>query len=509
MKRTTKRYSLSLNQGKWEKLLKLARCYRAEKNTHLCYYNTKQNYVTDQSSFDQKKRNVHDKYKSSWGLQARQWKIVQKEAYETVDKFWASAAVKLKSLIGTHKGIWTDEELHYAFWLTYTGKRLAETCLGQAPVPPHFPVSYASRKRVRNYIRRVVRRDFKHRPVAHRARSITLDAEMYSLYERVVYTGNKNKPEEKAQFLSIMSLTPRERITIPLTGYSHFDGNIRLVLDFHKQWVEVHVCADLKQAKPLKGADVALDAGVTEVFTDQNGTAYEPTFGATLKAASDRQFKVGQRRNKLYALAKKSSKNKAQRIYKFNLGREKLRDKNRRSQVRVRQQISQAIREVAKTRKPAMVITEKLDLRGKGKSKNMSRLVSYWARGSLKERLGFLALVEGFHHKQVNPAYTSQMCPACRYVHKDNRHGDSFQCLNCGHGDHADRVAAINLCARASDLDITLNTPKEQVLSILQKRFAASLESAALTGTTVSGRTGKDLFAVPERNAVLNSALLM
>ncbi len=33
-------------------------------------------------------------------------------------------------------------------------------------------------------------------------------------------------------------------------------------------------------------------------------------------------------------------------------------------------------------------------------------------------------------------------------VHKDNRKDDIFKCLKCGHTDHADRVAAINLRAR-------------------------------------------------------------
>jgi len=121
----------------------------------------------------------------------------------------------------------------------------------------------------------------------------------------------------------------------------------------------------------------------------------------------------------------------------------------------------------------------------------MSRLVSYWMRSSLKERLDFLALVEGFHHKQVNPAYTSQMCPTCLFVHKDNRKGDTFKCLNCGHTEHADRVAAINLKARYTDPDITIYTPKSVVWSILQQRFIASLQNpnSTIVGVSVSGRT--------------------
>jgi hypothetical protein len=35
--RTIKRYSLPINQGKWEQLREIARLYRAEKNLHLKY----------------------------------------------------------------------------------------------------------------------------------------------------------------------------------------------------------------------------------------------------------------------------------------------------------------------------------------------------------------------------------------------------------------------------------------------------------------------------------------
>jgi IS605 OrfB family transposase len=246
----------------------------------------------------------------------------------------------------------------------------------------------------------------------------------------------------------------------------------------------------LVEPEPAEGETIALDAGVTEVFTDNAGTTYEPTFGKVLLAASEKLNKTGKARNKLNELQKKSSKHKARRICKFNLGKNKMRDRKRKGKIRVRQMISQAIHKVVKTKHPNTIITEKLDIRGKAKNKKMSRLVSYWMRGALKERLNFLALVEGFHHKQVNPAYTSQLCPTCLFVHKNNRTGDIFKCLNCGHTDPADRVAAINLFARANDPDIATNTPKSVVSSILQMRFTASLErKGGCTLATVSGRT--------------------
>jgi hypothetical protein len=119
--------------------------------------------------------------------------------------------------------------------------------------------------------------------------------------------------------------------------------------------------------------------------------------------------------------------------------------------------------------------------------------------------------VEGFHHKQVNPAYTSQMCPTCLFVHKNNRTGDLFKCLNCGHTDHADRVAAYNLLARYYDPDITIYTPKSVVWSILQSRFIASLQKhSGLTERvpwmlSVSGRTASDSLPEQSETPSLNS----
>jgi putative transposase len=45
----------------------------------------------------------------------------------------------------------------------------------------------------------------------------------------------------------------------------------------------------------------------------------------------------------------------------------------------------------------------------------------------------------------VNPRRTSQTCAACGYVHKDSRKGTVFRCVSCGHRDHADVNAAVNI----------------------------------------------------------------
>lgn len=121
-------------------------------------------------------------------------------------------------------------------------------------------------------------------------------------------------------------------------------------------------------------------------------------------------------------------------------------------------------------------MTEKLDIRGKAYSKEISRRVSLWHRRKLKERIEFKASVAGCDRKQINPAYTSQVCPDCGYLNKANRRGDKFQCKNCQHTGHADVIAAVNQKARLNDHQITPYTPKETVRLILVRRYEARIE---------------------------------
>jgi transposase len=410
-------------------------------------------------------------YASPHGLQARMWKLAQKDSYETVEKQWAALREELSSLIQRHES-WSEAAKHYANWLIYTPQRMAELVGERAP-QPNFAVTAKEQHTVRNYLRRVIRRKRGSRPVAKAARSLAFDADMYRLFE-----------QNGRQYITLMSLEKGKRFVLPLTGKTPVRGNIRVVLDFERQRVEVHYTAEIKPHAPLTGKPCGLDAGVSEVFTDELGNRYGEAMGPTLAHASDRLCDKGRKRNKLYQLAEKADRNgnhaKANRIRTFNLGTKTQRSRIRRQRAEIERLTNTALNQVIALRQPAITVTEKLDVRGRAKSKNISRRVSLWARSTLKNRVEFKASAEGFCRKQVNPAFSSQTCPACGFVHRDNRQGDRFKCLNCGHTDDADRVAAHNLEARASDLEIRLFTPVARVKEILLARFTASAGKARL-----------------------------
>ena len=531
--RTIRRVSLPLNQTKWNDLREMARCFRAEKNAHLPHYHHDAHFAADDSERTHRDELVAAHYANPNGLQGRMWKMAQKDAYETVEKQWAALREELSPLIQRHEG-WSDTARHYAHWLVFTPQRMAELVSGRTPVPTQFMVSLADQRQVRNYLRRVIRRKRGSRPVARKARSIAFDADMYKVFEH-----------GERQYIALMSQTPGKRIVVPLTGNTPIVGNIRVVLDFHRHRVQVHYTAEINAAAPQERTEtvVPLDGGVSEVFTDEQGTRYAREFGQVIARASDEMHAKGKKRNKLYQLGQRRVKPtyaqsldpgyvppltpKAKRVRKFNLGRAKQRTHQCRQHQELERQINTAINQVVAKRKPALVVMEKLDLRGKAKSRKMSRRVSLWTRGILKERLEFKASAECFRREQVNPAYTSQTCPACGFVHPDNRHGDAFQCLHCGYTDAADRVAAINLKARWFDPDIHLYTPKGRVKEILLARFNAHLplpvagalaagscllpqverEGSAPADPTVSGRTPGDLHLRSRRRAKRPSAI--
>ena len=53
----------------------------------------------------------------------------------------------------------------------------------------------------------------------------------------------------------------------------------------------------------------------------------------------------------------------------------------------------------------------------------------------------------------VNPKYTSQTCPVCQHRSKDNRQTQAeFECVLCGHKEHADVAAAKNILERGHRL---------------------------------------------------------
>ena len=96
------------------------------------------------------------------------------------------------------------------------------------------------------------------------------------------------------------------------------------------------------------------------------------------------------------------------------------------------------------------LVVEDLDFRGKTMSRRMRRIVTMAGRGAVKHKLDSLRLRDGITVTKVNPAYTSQTCRSCGYIHRSNRTGEIFRCRFCGMRTQADIHGARNTLDRRS-----------------------------------------------------------
>jgi putative transposase len=77
---------------------------------------------------------------------------------------------------------------------------------------------------------------------------------------------------------------------------------------------------------------------------------------------------------------------------------------------------------------------------------NKSILDQGW--GEFRRQLEYKQVWRGGYVIAVPPQYTSQTCPACGHVAKENRQTQAvFNCVACGFFENADLVGAINIRA--------------------------------------------------------------
>lgn len=80
-------------------------------------------------------------------------------------------------------------------------------------------------------------------------------------------------------------------------------------------------------------------------------------------------------------------------------------------------------------------------------SKHRRNQIRSWSFYQIEQMLAYKALETGSSVIRVSAEYTSQRCPKCGRIHKDNRHHDvhEYVCDACGYRSNDDRVGAMNI----------------------------------------------------------------
>ncbi len=89
--------------------------------------------------------------------------------------------------------------------------------------------------------------------------------------------------------------------------------------------------------------------------------------------------------------------------------------------------------------------------RRRAKARKNNRMIASWSFFQLTQFLTYKAQRIGIKVEQVDPAYTSQECPACNARNKAQDR--TYVCVDCGWMGHRDTVGAINISRRACSSD--------------------------------------------------------
>lgn len=194
----------------------------------------------------------------------------------------------------------------------------------------------------------------------------------------------------------------------------------------------LHIVSDAESHSKVSEsqATVGIDVGITKFATLSNGTVFENPRHLDKKL---RQLKIEQRS---LSRKKKGSNRRHRQRNKVALLHKKVSDCRIDFLHKVSTKIAIDFGKVA---------VEKLDIQNMSKNKRLSRQMLDCGWGKFFELLEYKTKVV-----KVNPAYTSQTCPTCYHVAKENRLSQSlFRCTSCGHSENADVVGAKNIEARA------------------------------------------------------------
>ena len=205
----------------------------------------------------------------------------------------------------------------------------------------------------------------------------------------------------------------------------------------------VTVCYEVEaEERPDTGVSAGVDMNVRQV------AVVDTTGEAEIIPAPDTgrlDAKIGRNQRRLARQRKGSRRRTRTRLRLQRLQRKRAnRRKNRQHQIsrRIANRASTVF--VEKLNTPGMTRSAKGTIQNPGtkvKAKSgLNREILNTGWHSVKEMLGYkcLELIE------VNPAYTCQSCNACGFTDPENR-DRKFECVACGHADHADLNAARNI----------------------------------------------------------------
>ena len=248
---------------------------------------------------------------------------------------------------------------------------------------------------------------------------------------------NRDYSFTKSNLFSINTINGRQRYDFYIKGHEHFfDGTwafgqakIKKVKDSFYIYVSVSKTVETHIVNT-----VGVDLGLNFIAVSYNGN--KTTFYSG-KRAKEYRAHYKKLRQELQSKNTKSSKRRLKAINERE--NRYINDVNHcitKALVRANPNSLFILEDLSNIR-PALAKVKKAD---------RYYMVS-WSYGDFIEKLSYKALKSGSLVTEVDPSYTSQTCPICGHIAKNNRNKSKhiFTCKACGYSSNDDRIGAMNL----------------------------------------------------------------
>ena len=221
--------------------------------------------------------------------------------------------------------------------------------------------------------------------------------------------------------------------------------NVTVSQSCGKWFVSIQTEREVDQSIPQGGA-VGIDMGITRFATLSDGSHIEPLNSFRRHETALRKAQQAMSRKTKFSNNWKKAKARVQRIHS-RIGNTR-RDYLHKTTTTISQNHAMVCIEDLQVRnmsKSAAGSTEKPGKNVRAKS-GLSKSILDQGWFEFRRQLDYKLAWQGGWLVAVPPQYTSQTCPCCGHVSKDNRQKQAkFECVECGFEENADLVGAINI----------------------------------------------------------------
>jgi IS605 OrfB family transposase len=261
------------------------------------------------------------------------------------------------------------------------------------------------------------------KPRKFKPTSMNLDARTFSFIE-------------KREEVSISTIDGRLKLKLDIGNFQRglLAGQkpTSVTLCYNKRTKEFYINIVVNREVPFPPKDgniVGIDRGIYNLATTSNG----------LKFSGRQAMHIRKHYSKLRQSLQSKGTKGAKRLLK------QLSGKEQRWMCELNHRISKTI--VQSCQPGDVIVMEDLKyIRDRVRVARKQRHIQHsWAFGQLGDFIEYKAAERGIAVVYVDPRYTSQKCPQCGHISKNNRHQHLFRCKSCGYTDNADLNAAVNI----------------------------------------------------------------